>query len=296
LWKQVALGIALLATAQLLSATPAALAQDPPRVPVEQTTTEQKAQFVGNLVTRSVAAQTIETKGDQEAKAKLARARALVEEAKADLAGGAYESANGKLNEAFRLLTVEARKLSEEDVKRERLQEAYDRNRNAVTIFLTAYERVAREKELSAVAGDHVAEIRKSIAEAEALAADDKIGEANAVLESAYRLARGDIREMREGETLTRSLNFETPEDEYHYEKGRNDSHILLLQYAIAEKNPPQTRLERIDELRREAMTLRDQAEGKARSGDPAGALGMIARSTESLLKAIRMSGMWIPG
>lgn len=286
----------LLAAGLAAAGVPPALAQDAPRVPVEQATTQQKAEFVGNLVTRSVAAKTIEDKGDDAAKASLARARELVAEARSELAAGRYEAANGMLDEALRLVNTEARKLSETEVKGERLHEAYDKRRNAVAIFLAAYERVASDKELSAATAAQVAEIRRLVRAAEDLAAAGKIGEANDILDRAYVAARGDIREMREGQTLVRSLNFETPEAEYRYEHDRNDSHIMLLQFAIAEKNPPETRRTRIEELRVQAMDLRAAAEAKAQAGDHTDAIGTLVGSTDVLLKAIRLSGLWVPG
>jgi len=286
----------LLAAGLAAAGDPPALAQDAPRVPVEQATTQQKAEFVGNLVTRSVAAKTIEDNGDDAAKASLARARALVAEARSELAAGRYEAANGMLDEALRLVNTEARKLSETEVKGERLHEAYDKRRNAVAIFLAAYERVASDKELSAATAAQVAEIRRLVRAAEDLAAAGKIGEANDILDRAYVAARGDIREMREGQTLVRSLNFETPEAEYRYEHDRNDSHIMLLQFAIAEKNPPETRRTRIEELRVQAMDLRAEAEAKAQAGDHTDAIGTLVGSTDVLLKAIRLSGLWVPG
>ena len=286
----------LLAAGLAAAGAPPALAQGAPRVPVEQATTQQKAEFVGNLVTRSVAAKTIEDKGDDAAKASLARARELVAEARFELTAGRYESANGMLDEALRLVNTEARKLSEAEVKGERLHEAYDKRRNAVAIFLAAYERVAGDKELSAATAAQVAEIRRLVRAAEDLAAADRIGEANDVLDRAYVAARGDIREMREGQTLVRSLDFETPEAEYRYEHDRNDSHVMLLQFAIAEKNPPETRRTRIDELRVQAMDLRAEAEAKAQAGDHADAIGALVGSTDVLLKAIRLSGLWVPG
>ena len=286
----------LLAAGLAAAGVPPAPAQDAPRVPVEQATTQQKAEFVGNLVTRSVAAKTIEDNGDDAAKASLARARALVAEARSELAAGRYEAANGMLDEALRLVNTEARKLSETEVKGERLHEAYDKRRNAVAIFLAAYERVASDKELSAATAAQVAEIRRLVRAAEDLAAAGKIGEANDILDRAYVAARGDIREMREGQTLVRSLNFETPEAEYRYEHDRNDSHIMLLQFAIAEKNPPETRRTRIEELRVQAMDLRAEAEAKAQAGDHTDAIGTLVGSTDVLLKAIRLSGLWVPG
>ncbi len=290
------MGVLLLA-AGLASAGPLlASAQDTQRVPVEQATTQQKAVFVGKLVNRSVSAKTIEDRGNVVAKAKLGRARRLVEDAHVDIAAARYKAANGKLDEAVRLVTTEAREISQAGTKAARLREVYDKRRNSVTIFLSAYERVAGEKELSSATKAQVADIRKAVVEAEKLATAGSMNEANDILGRAYRAARGDIRKLRDGKTLVRTLDFETPEAEYRYEHDRNDSHIMLLRFAIAEKNPPKTRLTRIDALREQAIGLRDTAESQAQFGDHVDAIETLTRSTQALLKAIRMSGLWVPG
>ena len=78
------------------------------------------------------------------------------------------------------------------------------------------------------------------MAEARGLAQSGRLEEANVLLDRAYKNARGDIREMREGETLTRTLNFSSAVEEYRYEHDRNDSHVMLLKFAIAEKTAAQ--------------------------------------------------------
>ncbi|RMD62369.1 MAG: hypothetical protein D6826_07545 [Alphaproteobacteria bacterium] len=281
--------------AALLVADPAA-AESGQRVPVEQSTTQQKARFIENLVTDSVSARTIEASDDDAAHAALKRARALVTEAKSDLGAGRTETANDKLDEALNLVNTHARRLSQNDVKRERLEEAYARRLDSVRTFLAAYERVAEAKDASSAITAQVSDIRAMVEAAEMQAGEGRYDEAITVLDHAYRIARGDIRALREGETLTRSLNFATAEEEYRYEHDRNDSYFLLLQFSINEKSPPKSRRVRIDALREEAETLRRRAETLALAGDYETAIGTILKSTETLLKAIRMSGVWIPG
>lgn len=271
-------------------------AQQEQRVPVDQATTRQKATFIQNLVTRSVAVQTIESSGDASAIEKLEQARELVREADADLGAGRYTVANDKLDRALSLVNTEARRLSETEMRQDRRQEAYEKRLHTVKTFLKAYERVAGEKQMTAASTAQLAEIRNLMAAAEQRAGAGNLEEATALLDRAYATARGDIRQMREGETLTRSLHFETAKDEYDYERDRNESHFMLLKFAISEKNPPKTRLVRISELEQAAMTLRDRASREASAGRHKDAIDTLIQSTDTLLTAIRMSGIYIPG
>ena len=290
-----ALGAPLFLLAGTLAAPPSA-ADETQRVPVEPETVRQKAKFVGNLVSKSVAAQTIEDRGGEDSQAKLEEARALVVEANLDIDENNFNDANRKLDQSLALVTKEAQRLSKSEVKGQRLQEAYERRRNAVTTFLAAFERVSGDKDVSAATRSHIAEIKSMTVEADGLAKDGKLEEANKLLKDAYLAARGDIRELREGKTLTRTLDFKSAEEEYSYERDRNDSHFMLLRFALTEKNPPKSRLTRIESLRDQAQGLRDKADNQAGSGDAPTAIDTILQSTETLLKAIRMSGVWIPG
>ncbi|MFQ5566499.1 MAG: hypothetical protein ACE5EU_09070, partial [Paracoccaceae bacterium] len=138
--------------------------------------------------------------------------------------------------------------------------------------------------------------IRKLIGKAEGEAGAGRYQAAVEILDEAYATARGDIREMREGKTLTRTLDFATAEEEYDYELGRNRSHFLLLQFALGEKAPVGSVVGRIEENRTEAERLRDGAERKAAAGAFPEAIEMLNQSTALLLKTIRMSGIFVPG
>lgn len=281
-----------LPVAMLLLAAPAA-AQT--RVPADPATTGQKAEFVGNLVTKSVSSQRIEQSGDAAAKQSLEEARALVAAAKADLDAGRVDAANVKLDEALALVNTQVQRLSGAEVRGAHDRQMYERQLKAVSTFLAAYQRVA-EGGSSKSAARQAETIRVLVGQAERKAGGGDYEAAVAILNEAYATARGDIRQMRQGQTLTRSLDFATPEEEYDYELGRNESHFLLLQFALTEKKPAGSVVGRIDANRKSAETMRAEAEGKAAGGAYPEAIGLLNESTELLLKSIRMSGMFIPG
>lgn len=293
-WIGASLVVAVLMAAGQFT-VPAA-AQQEQRVPVDQATTQQKAIFIQNLVSRSVAARTIESSGDAAAMAKLEEARGLVKEANGDLDAGRYGVANDKLDKALSLVNTETRRLSQTEMKQDRQQEAYEKRLHTVQTFMKAYERVAGEKQMTAASTAQLAEIRKLMAAAETQANAGNLEEATNLLDKAYATARGDIRQMREGETLTRSLSFATAEEEYDYERDRNESHLMLLKFAISEKNPPKSRLVRINDLQQTAVGLRERAGQEAKAGKHGQAINTLVESTDTLLKAIRMSGIYIPG
>jgi len=274
---------------------PQVMAQEKPRMPVDRAGTYQKIKFLDNLVSNSVAAETIRKSGDRVAQSKIKEARLLVSAAQVDLDAGHLERADKKLNQALALMNAQTRRVSSQRVKRSRQRNNYEKHLHTVQIFLKAYERVAGEKRTSSTAQAHVAEIKGIVIEANALASDGKLTEANASLLRAYRIARGDIRQLRQGKILTRSLNFKTSAEEYRYEKDRNDSHLMLLKFAVAEKNPPKSYIARIRSLEQESRNLRGVAEEQAGAGMHPKAIDTLLRSTDILLRAIRISGIYIP-
>lgn len=280
-------------TALLLAIPGPAEAQN--RVPADAATTGQKAKFVENLVSKSVSVTRIEQSGDADARESLSQARGLVDQAKADLKAGAVEAADQKLNQALALVNSEIQRLSGAEVRGAHDVQMYERRLNAVATFLAAYERVAEEGS-SRAAVKQAETLRSLMGKARGMAGNGRYAEAIEILDDAYVTARGDIREMRQGQTLTRSLDFATAEEAYDYELGRNRSHFLLLQFALSEKTPAGSVAGRIQENRGTADKLRAGAERKAAGGDYPAAIDMLNKSTDLLLKTIRMSGMFVPG
>lgn len=271
-----------------------AIASASERIPVEAGVTAQKSAFLERLVTNSISSRTILDSGDLSAIAKLEEARRLVEQAKSLLADGDYQQADKLLDQALELVNTEARRLSVDDVKKKRAQEAFEKRRHTVEIFLAAFERVT-ENEKDKNTAQQAAIIKRLMAEADSMKADNHYEKALAMLDRAYEIARGDIKDMREGKTLVRSLVFETPKEEYEYELGRARSHFLLLEFAVEEKKPQESMMKGIRERRAQAEKLREQAKTKAAAGDYVSAIDDLEAATQELIKGIRLSGFFIP-
>ena len=257
---------------------------------------QQKSLFLENLMSKSVSSQTIESSGNGQSKAQLEKARALVAAAKEDLQKNRTAEADAKLDQALALVNAETRTLSERRVAGERLKEAYDKRLKAVRTFITAYSRVAQEKGAGSSAAKETAALTKIVADAESLAAQGHMAEAKTKLDHAYTQTTAGLRQMRRGDTLVRSLKFESPKDEYEYELDRNESHQMLLKLALADNAPAPAQASQIEQIRMSAAKLRSEGERQGKSGDYKTAIKTLESSTTELLKAIRMSGLFIPG
>ena len=272
------------------------MAQTDKRVPATPSTTEQKAKFVSNLVTRSVASRTIESSGDEAAKKALATARALIDQAKQDMASSKWEAADAKLNQAVDNVMTHSRRLSEGSVKSSRAQEVFASRVASVKAMMDAYTRVAEEKKQAGKAVERKAAIQQTLSEAEAMAAKGNHEGALVVVERAYTSVTKEVAALRDGDKLVKALKFDSPADEYVYEIDRNDSHFFLLKLTISEKNPDPMILKQVEDMRGKAQGIRNDAEAKAKKNDHKKAIDQLGESTDLLIRALRMAGAYIPG
>ena len=133
--------------------------------------------------------------------------------------------------------------------------------------------------------------------QAEKLKKQGKVKEGRMVLDEAYVAAKVAIEQLRGGETLVRSLNFASREEEYDYELDRNNTHQMLVNVLLREKMDSSAGIEgMVKKFTDKANSLRDQAEKQAAKGNYEAAIRSLEQSTKEILRAIRSAGIYIPG
>ncbi|MDH4096272.1 MAG: hypothetical protein OEV81_15980 [Betaproteobacteria bacterium] len=288
--------VAVALAALVVAGAPPARAQQEPRAKppagaADPVQVERRLQSVGALVETSSAARQIETSGDAEAIALRNKARQVLRHAQEAHAAGDFRSAQSLLDDAARQLFEGARLAVGERAKGDSLGKEVATRIGAARALLAAQKRISAEQ--SAARGAQAAQrVETLLADAQALADAQRFEEARPLADQAYLLAKASIGSMRQGATLVRTLSFASKEEEYHYELDRNDTHRMLLDLLAkqaAEPGPAQGWLARAAELRREA-------EERARRGDYGAAVGLLEDSTRELVRAIRSSGVFIPG
>lgn len=292
-WWAVALLWPLLVALPTLAAAQASApgsGQPPTREQVERRLTS-----IGVLVTQSSGAKQIEGSGNVDAKIQLTKARDLHEQAKAMLASGDVEATQKLLHAAQRVMIEAVNMASADQVHARKNRADYDARRESTRALLDAGQRIGTEKG----AGPRNAEVMKRIdaliSEADQLAAADKLPEARRVLDQAYGAARAAVQGMRSGETLVRSLNFASKEEEFHYEIDRNETHRMLITLLLQDRRggSVDTMVERALEA---SSRLRQQADEQARRREFDAGVKSLEDSTRELQRAIRAAGVYIPG
>ena len=267
------------------------------QTPLDKEQLEKRLLSVGRLIEQSSVSRQIEASGDARALERRGKARDAYRQALAARDAGDYAAAARLASESSTLMFEAARLAPRDPVPEDSRRADFDARMESVKALLAAQRRISAEKRNIPDAAETTRSIENLIGEASRLAAAKQQLQAEIVLNKAYLTAKAAVSSMRGGETLVRSLNFATREEEYRYEVDRNDTHMILIKVLAAEK--PSVGAGRdgmLEGFVDKAAALRGQAEKAAGGGDYAGASELLEGSTRELVRAIRSLGIFIPG
>jgi len=260
--------------------------------------TIDRLHFVEQLLTVSSAARRVKASTDPNVQTLYRAARELYEravramdEGDRDAAGEALFYATETMFRAVRLTSAAGARPAQGEAERE-----VEARLKSVEALMQALERIGKEKDRE----DLVREVRgvaeTAIATARAQMESDQPYSARKTLDAAYVQIKTAISGLRSGDTLVRSLHFETKRDEYLYELDRNDTHKMLVQMLLEEKLQDPRIRKRVEKYLKAAQRLRAEAEKLAEQGDYAAAVTRCEESTQQYVRAIRNAGFYIPG
>lgn len=259
---------------------------------------EEKFQTVEKLLTVSSAAQRIKVSDNNVAKTKQASAIALFEQAKTAAHKGEGERADTLLGDATKMMFSATRMIEKnKDIIKKDLYD-FDSRLASIDALCDAYHNIRKEKGLGdPESSDLYPFVQTRIAHAKELKQQANLKEGRKVLDEAYVAAKVAIEHLRGGETLVRALNFDTAEDEYHYEVDRNDTHRMLVDILLKEKMKSGGNVKSmVDKFMDEANILRKVADEQAINGKYKAAVSTLEQSTKEIVRAIRSAGIYIPG
>ena len=257
-----------------------------------------RLQSVEKLLKTSSAAQQIKESDNQAAKEKHGEAVALYEKAKLAQSKGDEQQAADLLKQVTTVMFEATRMIKKDESFMAKDVRDFDARRESIEALCTAYENIAKEKGIdSATENELHAFVFKRIDQAEVLKQEDRVKEGRKMLDEAYVAAKVAIEHLRGGETLVRSLNFASSEEEYHYEVDRNDTHRMLVDVLLKEKMKTNWGIETmVNKFMDRADELRARADEQASDGAYENAVSTLEQSTKEIVRAIRSAGIYIPG
>lgn len=175
-------------------------------------------------------------------------------------------------------------------------KQEYKRRNASIKALLKAQQRIFKEKHGDAEPTGDVVQMTTIYENSKKAYAKGDFNMAVKLANATLAALKRNIQRLREGDTLTRSLNFATPNEEYLYEIDRNDTHIMLVAILLKDKmNDPDT-VKRVNANMSKAQDIRSQAEKLAEQGDMKAAIQKLEASTKQIVRAIRAAGIYIPG
>ncbi len=259
---------------------------------------ESRFEAVEKLLTISSAAKSIDESDNNSAKTKLESAKYLFNKAKEAAENGDGAQADALLGEATSIMFTATRMVKKDKSFAQKDLRDFDTRLASIDALCDAYHNIRKEKGLGEPEDSELYPfVQKRIADAKKLKQQKRLKEGRKVLDEAYVAAKVAIEHLRGGETLVRSLNFETAEDEYHYEVDRNDTHSMLVTVLLQDKINASDQVKKmVDKFMDKAKDLRQKADKQADDGEFEAAISTLEQSTKEIVRAIRSAGIYIPG
>lgn len=251
---------------------------------------------VERLVSSSSGAQRVKSSQNAEAKAQQQKAEKHLRKAEKAYQNGNMSLAQDQLQRATEAMFLAIRGVGTGKAGVNKRNRDFDARYESVDALLKAIERVAQEKGGKQGVERRAENLRHQAKAAKQLAEAGKVEQAKTGLDEVYEETKTELEKLREGETLVRTLEFASDEEEYRYELDRNDTHKMLVKVLLEDRvKKPGTR-KMVDGFVAKSDALRIQAESEAGSGAYDRAVESLEKATKELQRAIRSAGVYIPG
>ena len=188
---------------------------------------------VQRLVSSSSGAQRVKASQNAAAKEQQKEAEQHLRKAEEAYQSGNMPLAQDELQRATEAMFLAIRGVGTGKDGVDKKNRDFDARYESVDALLTAIERVANEKGGMQNVERRAADLRGQANAAKQLADAGEIEQARTSLETVYEETKYELEKLREGETLVRTLEFASDEEEYRYELDRNDTHRMLVKVLL---------------------------------------------------------------
>ena len=255
-----------------------------------------RLQNMSKLLNESSGARQVISSTNSEAKQKRQEALELYRQANERLNSGANAEATIILNQSTKLMFEAIRMSTPTSVTEKEIIINYGKRRQSVIALKDAFNRISDENHEQESKLKVNKQLETLINRADKLLKNGENARARTEIDKAYQLLKVSIDSIRSGQTLVRSLQFETKKEEYLYEVDRNDTHSMLIGLLVDEKNKSDSTRKGIIKFVEESKVFRKQADAYAEDGAYEIAIDLLEQSTRQLVRAIRSAGIYIPG
>jgi len=255
-----------------------------------------RLQNISKLLHESSGARQVINSSNSEANQKRQQALELYRQASEKFDKGANDDAAELLTQSTRLMFEAIKLATPVSLTDDKNIKNFAQRKQSVMALKDAFNRISDEINESDSKQKVNNQLDQLIARADELLGKGDSTEARSEIDKAYHLLKVSIESIRSGQTLVRSLQFETKEEEYDYEIDRNDTHNMLIRLLVEGKEKSDYSKTQVTKFVAEAKVLRQQADAYAGDGAYEIAIDLLEQSTKQLVRAIRSAGIYIPG
>jgi hypothetical protein len=254
---------------------------------------EGKLKLIARLIDSETSA--IEASGNRDAIEQLHAALRLRQAALDARSRNDDVAADGRANEALRALGQALRAVRSGRNDASAWRSRYDEVRTRVAGFREAYARINAEKARSRGGVLDEPALDGLLARAEKLLHEGNYKESLASLTRAAVMVESALMQIRNQETLVHELKFNSPEEEYAYERRRNQSYEMLVEMAMTEGKLASVSQEVGTAAMRENRAARERAEAALKAGQAKAGSRGLETATGRLMQVLRAGGLPLP-
>lgn len=251
-----------------------------------------KLKFFSWLVNDSPTMKRILKSADSEAIKQLENSRQLMQLAQTQYDEGDLLLAEENIATGIKEMSSVARKIKDVDRVEKARKKLFAKLKQHVQTFADVFERVAKEKNDRLIDAMLDREkLNKIIGDAETLYREGKLALANQRMKEAADIVEIALSDARHKDVLLHELSFDSLEEEYDYERKRNESYVLLVRLLQEKKTASDASRQYVNKIVAANKGVVAEAELHAADGDSETAIRILEKGTDKLSRALRLSG-----
>ncbi len=252
---------------------------------------EQRIKLTQSYLASKTAQKIAET-GNSQARQLLQKARELLAQASDKLAQGNLEAAQQNVNLALQAFTAAGAANNKPAASAENLALEVGSIRKEIDAYLESFTLALSEKGPS-MAGlldrQYVADLLSRAEQSQSLG---DYNTARSSLNQAKQLVVAALIKIRNNETVVYTVEFQTPADEFRYERERYQEYTALGQKLLESGELETSRVLLFEQLKKNGERLSQEALALAGKGDYPDAINRMEMAVNKLIQGLRLLGV----
>ena len=252
----------------------------------------QKRLKLAESYLNSKTAHKIRDSNSDEAKQFLDKAKNFLEQAHIDLEAGKLDESVENADQCIRAFSAAGAINSKSGKSKEQISAENKAIRTEIDAYLNSFRTALAEKGPPMAGLLDQQQVADLITRAEKLQSTGDHKAATSILNQAKQLIVIALTKIRSNETVVYALEFQTPADEYRYERERYKEYVALSQKVLNRGELEQSRKLMFDKLREKSEKFNQEAIDLASKGDHETAIKQMEEALKKLVQGLQLLGI----